>query len=65
MTGRILTATVLAMTALAACDRPPPAPDASDIALNHRGVGLTGWFEYSEAPHFFAALTGTDTPLPG
>ena len=56
MTARTLLSAVLAMTALAACDRIAPVPGAADIAANNRGVGLMGMFKYSEAHDVFAAL---------
>ena len=56
MTARTLLSAVLAMTALAACDRTAPVPGAADIAANNRGVGLMGMFKYSEAHDVFAAL---------
>ena len=43
------------LAALTACGRDTP-PDAADIALNNRGVGLMGMYKFNEAGDIFQAL---------
>ena len=55
MTNGCRLAILCTLAVLTACGRDTP-PDAADIALNNRGVGLMGMYKYQEAGDVFRAL---------